>query len=100
MKLLPDLVVGLLLPSLPPGVQATEGGADVSLSDALGNADLASLDWRKSLACFYYVKPNYPGRSSHLCNAGFIVPTWQRNLGLGSLAGRSFTHYGVSYQGL
>ena len=49
----------------------------------------------------YYIKPNYPGRSSHLCNAGFMVPSSTRGLGLGRIAARSFTFYGpaVGYRG-
>jgi len=31
----------------------------------------------------FYVKPNYPGRSSHICNAGFIVKNTYRNKGIG-----------------
>ncbi|KAF1948448.1 hypothetical protein CC80DRAFT_556331 [Byssothecium circinans] len=42
----------------------------------------------------YYIKPNYPGRSSHLCNAGFMVPPSSRGLGLGRIAARSFLFYG------
>ncbi|CAI6332628.1 unnamed protein product [Periconia digitata] len=42
----------------------------------------------------YYIKPNYPGRSSHLCNAGFIVPPSLRGQGLGQIAARSFCFYG------
>jgi GNAT superfamily N-acetyltransferase len=41
----------------------------------------------------YYIKPNYPGRSSHLCNGGFMVPASARNLGLGRIAARSFLFY-------
>lgn len=41
----------------------------------------------------YYIKPNYPGRSSHLCNGGFIVPSSSRGLGLGRIAARSFCFY-------
>lgn len=54
------------------------------------------------------VKPNYPGRSSHICNAGalshhvfgsnltgegFVVPTTQRGLRLGLALGRSYLYY-------
>ncbi|KAF2643767.1 hypothetical protein P280DRAFT_216219 [Massarina eburnea CBS 473.64] len=42
----------------------------------------------------YYIKPNYPGRSSHMCNAGFMVPPSSRGLGLGRIAARSFLFYG------
>ncbi|KAF2708601.1 hypothetical protein K504DRAFT_455567 [Pleomassaria siparia CBS 279.74] len=41
----------------------------------------------------YYIKPNYPGRSSHLCNAGFMVPASSRGSGLGRIAARSFCFY-------
>jgi len=41
----------------------------------------------------YYIKPNYPGRSSHLCNGGFMVPSATRGLGLGRIAARSFMFY-------
>lgn len=30
----------------------------------------------------FYVKPNFPGRSSHICNAGFIVSITCRNKGV------------------
>ncbi|CAE6476810.1 unnamed protein product [Rhizoctonia solani] len=36
------------------------------------------------------VKPNYPGRSSHICNAGFVVRNRFRRLGLGKLLGESY----------
>lgn len=42
---------------------------------------------------FYFVKPNYPGRSSHLCNGGFVVPPVHRGLGLGGIAAISFLYY-------
>jgi GNAT superfamily N-acetyltransferase len=41
----------------------------------------------------YYIKPNYPGRSSHLCNGGFMVPSEARGMGLGRVAARSFCFY-------
>ena len=41
------------------------------------------------LGCFY-VKPNYPGRCSHVCNGGFITAPRFRRLGVGRLMGRVF----------
>ena len=32
----------------------------------------------------FYIKPNFPGRCSHICNAGFIVKKTARGLGIGS----------------
>ncbi|PPQ87442.1 hypothetical protein CVT25_008178 [Psilocybe cyanescens] len=49
--------------------------------------------WEDCVAGYYYIKPNYPGRSSHICNAGFVVPPVQRNKGYGSLLSSSYVHY-------
>ncbi|KAI0359638.1 hypothetical protein OH77DRAFT_1395107 [Trametes cingulata] len=50
--------------------------------------------WEDCIAGCYYVKPNYPGRSSHICNAGFLVPPSQRGLGIGTVLARSYLWYG------
>ncbi|EGO00717.1 hypothetical protein SERLA73DRAFT_178623 [Serpula lacrymans var. lacrymans S7.3] len=54
----------------------------------------AGRSWEVCVAGFYYVKPNYPGRSSHICNAGFVVPPNQRGGGFGSVLAKSYLHYG------
>jgi RimJ/RimL family protein N-acetyltransferase len=41
------------------------------------------------LGCFY-IKPNYPGRCSHICNGGFITAPHARRLGVANLMGRLF----------
>jgi len=35
----------------------------------------------------FYIKPNFPGRCSHICNAGFIVAPELRGQGIGRLMG-------------
>jgi len=35
----------------------------------------------------FYIKPNFPGRCSHICNAGFIVQPEYRGKGIGKLMG-------------
>lgn len=35
------------------------------------------------LAGAFYIKPNFPGRCHHICNAGFIVPPHLRGRGIG-----------------
>ncbi|KAH9036153.1 hypothetical protein EDB85DRAFT_2143291 [Lactarius pseudohatsudake] len=57
-------------------------------------AGRAGRSWEDALVGFYYVKPNYPGRSSHICNAGFVIPPPHRQSGYGKTLGRSFLHYG------
>ncbi|EIW70420.1 hypothetical protein TREMEDRAFT_68045 [Tremella mesenterica DSM 1558] len=47
--------------------------------------------WEVSLGGTYYIKPNYPGRSSH--NAGFLVPEQHRGRGVGAALAKSFCEY-------
>lgn len=32
----------------------------------------------------FYIKPNFPGRCNHICNAGFLVPPHARGVGAGN----------------
>ena len=43
------------------------------------------------LGCFY-VKPNFPGRCSHVCNGGFITNPKYRGFGVGTFMGENFKH--------
>ncbi|CAN8105164.1 unnamed protein product [Discula destructiva] len=47
-------------------------------------------DWAKECLGSFYIKPNYPGRSSHVCNAGFLVTDASRNRGVGRLMGEAY----------
>lgn len=51
--------------------------------------------------CLPASQPNYPGRSSHLCNGGFVVPTHHRGLRVGHTLGRSYLHFAplLGYRG-
>ena len=40
-------------------------------------------DWERECLGSFYIKPNYPGRSSHVCNGGFLVTDGARNRGVG-----------------
>ncbi|KAG5356489.1 L-azetidine-2-carboxylic acid acetyltransferase [Yarrowia sp. C11] len=53
-----------------------------------------SVDWSETLLGNYYIKPNYPGRCSHNCNAGFMVNPRHRGLGVGKTLGRSYLYVG------
>lgn len=95
-----ELIVGIFLSaaSLPAGLsveQLPSTGEALNEPSTLQALLPSPTQWQESLALFYYIKPNYPGRSSHLCNAGFVVPPSNRGLGLGGLAGRSFLHFAV-----
>ncbi|KAH7883210.1 hypothetical protein F5I97DRAFT_1939055 [Phlebopus sp. FC_14] len=68
----------------------TEDGREVEVD--LEQARRAR-SWEECVAGFYYVKPNYPGRSSHICNAGFVVPPSQRGGGYGRVLARSYLYY-------
>ncbi|KAF9918323.1 hypothetical protein BX616_009338 [Lobosporangium transversale] len=47
-------------------------------------------DWEEELLGFFYIKPNYPGRCSHICNGGFVVNPIHRGLGIGQILGKAF----------
>lgn len=47
-------------------------------------------NWSTECLGSFYIKPNYPGRSSHVSNAGFLVTDAARNRGVGRLMGESY----------
>ena len=58
--------------------------------------DLAArgeVDWARVCLGSFYVKPNYPGRSSHVCNGGFLVTDAARNKGVGRLMGEGYLEW-------
>ena len=62
---------------------------DVWALEAQGGPDC----WSKYCLGTFYVKPNYPGRSNHVCNGGFIVTDAARNRGVGRLMGEGYLEW-------
>lgn len=58
--------------------------------DDIARADADRNDWVRGCLGSFYIKPNYPGRSSHVCNAGFLVTDRSRNRGVGRLMGEAY----------
>jgi hypothetical protein len=50
-------------------------------------------NWEKECLGSFYIKPNYPGRSSHVCNGGFLVTDGARNRGVGRLMGECYLQW-------
>ncbi|KAI9797856.1 MAG: hypothetical protein M1833_005056 [Piccolia ochrophora] len=50
-------------------------------------------DWSAECLGSFYIKPNYPGRSSHVCNGGFLVTDAARNRGVGRLMGEVYLEW-------
>ena len=66
-------------------------GAVMLLGNLEGADDVAEgRDWSKECLGSFFIKPNYPGRSSHICNASFIVTDGSRNRGVGRLMGEAY----------
>ncbi|KAJ7072650.1 hypothetical protein C8F01DRAFT_1104797 [Mycena amicta] len=72
------------------GATAADEGTEVS--ETIGEAR-QGRSWEACVAGYYYIKPNYPGRSSHICNGGFVVPPAHRGRGYGSALAKSYVHY-------
>lgn len=73
-------------------------GAVMLLGNIQNAGDLLEMerqgrDWDKECLGSFYIKPNYPGRSSHVCNAGFIVTDGARNRGVGRLMGEGYLEW-------
>ncbi|ORE03524.1 hypothetical protein BCV72DRAFT_244311 [Rhizopus microsporus var. microsporus] len=47
-------------------------------------------DWTDKVIGMFYIKPNYPGRCSHICNGGFFVMDHYRGVGAGVAMGEAF----------
>lgn len=73
-------------------------GAVMLLGDLQSVEEVAQLekrgvDWSKECLGGFYIKPNYPGRSSHVCNGGFLVTDAARNRGVGRLMGEGYIEW-------
>ncbi|OMH86366.1 L-azetidine-2-carboxylic acid acetyltransferase [Zancudomyces culisetae] len=47
-------------------------------------------NWNENVMGLFYVKPNYPGRCSHVCNGGFITAPRYRSMGVGLEMGKAY----------
>jgi GNAT superfamily N-acetyltransferase len=67
----------------------------IMLLGSIESADevVEGKNWSKECLGSFYIKPNYPGRSSHVCNAGFLVTDASRGRGVGRLMGESYLDY-------
>jgi GNAT superfamily N-acetyltransferase len=63
-------------------------------------ADAQGIDWKTECLGTFYIKPNYPGRSSHVCNAGFLVTQAARNRGVGRLMGETYIQWAPRLVGI
>ncbi|KAJ3141417.1 hypothetical protein HK100_007047 [Physocladia obscura] len=51
---------------------------------------LRAVDNANEIIGTFYVKPNYPGRCSHICNGGFITANEWRGKGVGKILANTF----------
>ena len=63
---------------------------DIGGIEAVTEMEQNGADWNKLCLGSFYVKPNYPGRSSHVCNGGFLVTPAARNKGVGKSMGQCY----------
>jgi hypothetical protein len=63
---------------------------NISGAEEVQQMERDGRDWDKECLGSFYVKPNYPGRSSHVCNGGFLVTDGARNRGVGRLMGEGY----------
>lgn len=56
--------------------------------------DISESEWLQRLLGMFYVKPNYIGRCSHVCNAGFVVNHEKRAQGIGRKLAEKYVEWG------
>ncbi|PPJ54693.1 hypothetical protein CBER1_06017 [Cercospora berteroae] len=88
---------GLALSAFAPYWFANFGAimvmGDISSPEEITRMEERGVDWAKLCLGSFYVKPNYPGRSSHVCNGGFLVTDAARNRGVGRLMGEVYLEW-------
>ncbi|KAH8697139.1 putative histone acetyltransferase Spt10 [Talaromyces proteolyticus] len=81
-------------------------GAVMLLGDIKSVHDVQAMehnrtDWTRICLGSFNIRPNYPGRSSHVCNGTFLVTDASRNKGVGRLMGEGYLEWapklGYSY---
>lgn len=66
---------------------------DIQDPEEVRQMEERGVDWTKQCLGSFYIKPNYPGRSSHVCNGGFLVTDASRNRGVGRLMGEGYLEW-------
>lgn len=66
---------------------------DIESAEQTHTMDRAGANWTKICLGGFHIRPNYPGRSSHVCNGTFIVTDAARNKGVGRLMGESYLEW-------
>ncbi|KAL6720960.1 Protein spt10 [Lecanora helva] len=66
---------------------------EVSVMQDVAQMEARGEKWEEVCLGSFYIKPNYPGRSSHICNGGFLVTEAARNRGVGRLMGEGYLEW-------
>lgn len=77
------IVEGLTYPQKTP-VSETEFAAYWLVKDAFV---VRNISKKSEIFAAFFLKPNFPGRCNHICNAGFIVQPQHRGKGIGKFMG-------------
>ncbi|PKY04537.1 hypothetical protein P168DRAFT_253742 [Aspergillus campestris IBT 28561] len=66
---------------------------DIKSLQEMQAMDRAGANWSKLCLGSFNVRPNYPGRSNHVCNGMFLVTDAARNRGVGRLMGEGYLEW-------
>ncbi|KAF3491286.1 SPT10 [Arthroderma uncinatum] len=66
---------------------------DIPTISHVQSLETIGADWGKICLGSFNIKPNYPGRSSHICNGAFLVTDASRNRGVGRLMGECYLEW-------
>src|SRR5436190_2502780 len=66
---------------------------DINSIHEVQTMERVGTDWKKICLGSFHIKPNYPGRSSHVCIGTFLVTDAARNRGVGRLMGEGYLEW-------
>ncbi|ODM23481.1 hypothetical protein SI65_01070 [Aspergillus cristatus] len=66
---------------------------DIKSVEEVQAMDQEGTNWSKTCLGSFNIRPNYPGRSNHVCNGMFIVTDAARNKGVGRLMGETYLEW-------
>ncbi|KAI4210418.1 MAG: hypothetical protein LQ351_006710 [Letrouitia transgressa] len=66
---------------------------EINSIEEVAEMERGGTKWGEVCLGSFYIKPNYPGRSSHVCNGGFLVTEAARNRGVGRLMGEGYLEW-------
>ncbi|CAM9561456.1 unnamed protein product [Pylaiella littoralis] len=86
----PATATATVTPTAAAAVTDSSGDISTTCSAQVGGEEEEEDEEEARVWGVFYIKPNFPGRCSHVCNGGFITDPRRRRRGVARLMGHAF----------